>query len=281
MSPPLPFDEKNPGHFDPTNFSPSKSLGQHFLKDPRIARFQIEALDLSTNEEVIEIGGGFGILTEILAEKAQRVWVYEKDPVLAEYLRNKFANVNHVSIIEEDALKAEFPKSAKAFASNIPYSISTPLTFKVAKAKFEKGVMLVQHEFAQKLSALPGSKLYRASSIAFQTIYAPKILRKVPRSYFSPPPKVESAILYFTKKQDSPIIALNSKEIDRYFVFLKRILTARNRVVKSALKPIVRSGSKKEFLAVVLEPTFSRRVRDLSIHEFYDLYSKMSDLLSF
>ncbi len=281
MSPPRPSNEKNFQYpFNSSDFSPRKSLGQHFLKDSDIARFQIEALDLRA-EEVVEVGGGLGILTEILAEKAGHVWVYETDPVLAKYLRKKFESVENVSVLEEDALKADFPRSATVFASNIPYSISTPLAFKIARERFGRGVMLVQLEFAQKLSASPGSKLYRASSVAFQTMYGLQTLRTVSRFYFSPPPKVESAILFFVQRQDSPLCHFGFEEISRYFLFLKKIFTARNRTIKSALRPLLHPNERRGIQNLLSESMLSQRVRDLDAEKFFALYSRIATRLNY
>ncbi len=272
MAPPL-FSERNNFANDAfiQGFSPRKSLGQHFLKNSSIAQLQVDLVNPSSEEEVIEVGGGFGILTEVIAKRAKHVWVYETDPILAEYLDTKFTNLENVTIIKKDVLKTTFPKSATIFISNIPYSISTPLAFKVAMSKFERGAMLVQLEFAQKLMASPGSKLYRASSVAFQSMYLLNPLRKVSKSHFAPPPKVESIILYF-EKQKSPLSYLMQEELEQYFLFIKKLFTNKNKTTKSAFKALGILEDFQNMVNPISQSLLKKRIRELEISEFFYLF---------
>ncbi len=163
---------------------------QHFLVDERVLDRIIEYGKLNSSDTVLEIGAGYGNLTGKLAGKAGKVIAIEIDAELAAS-SGKWENVE---IITGDALKIGFPPFNKVI-SNLPYSISSPVTFKLLECKFELGILMYQYEFARRMVALPGSKDYGRLSIAVQYYADVKILEVVPKSAFSSPPEVNSAIL--------------------------------------------------------------------------------------
>jgi len=163
---------------------------QHFLVDEHVLSRIIEYGRLNSSDTVLEIGAGYGNLTEKLAVKAGRVIAIEADAQLAASL-NRWKNVE---VIIGDALKTEFPPFNKVI-SNLPYSISSPVTFKLLRCKFDLGILMYQHEFAKRMVALPNSKDYSRLSIAVQYYADVEILEVVPSSAFRPPPQVNSALV--------------------------------------------------------------------------------------
>ncbi len=163
---------------------------QHFLVDKRVLDRIIEYGRLNSSDTVLEIGAGYGNLTEKLAVKAGKVIAIEADAQLAASL-NRWKNVE---VIIGDALKTEFPPFNKVI-SNLPYSISSPVTFKLLRCRFDLGILMYQHEFAKRMVALPNSKDYSRLSIAVQYYADVEILEVVPSSAFSTPPQVNSALV--------------------------------------------------------------------------------------
>ncbi len=177
-----------------------KRLGQNFLNSKKIIREIIRAADLDEKDIVLEVGPGKGILTEALVERAKRVIAVEKDKRLAEYLREKFSNQKNLEIIEGDILNFKFSILNFQFSNykiiaNIPYYITSHFLRKFLESDFQPKMMvlMVQKEVADRIIARDGKE--SILSISVKAYGEPKIIKKVPARYFSPQPKVDSAIL--------------------------------------------------------------------------------------
>ena len=166
---------------------------QHFLVNESIIEQEVAAANLSKGDIVLEIGGGLGFLTRELVKRCRTITI-EKDIRLIGALQRTGAEVIH-----GDALKLEFPPFTK-FVSNIPYSISMPLTLKLLRSDFELGAIIAQKEFAKKLVAKPGDDAYGRLSVIAQYYSSAEVIGKVRKSDFEPHPKVESRIVRFTKR---------------------------------------------------------------------------------
>ena len=192
--------------FPPTR----KSLGQHFLTDRRILGRIADALQLQGGETLIEIGPGRGALTDLLADRAGRVIAIEYDRALAELLRQRYARRNNVLIAEADVLEVSLGELAAGpyvLVGNVPYYITTPILFHaLAPPRAERSVYLVQKEVADRLSAAPGTKEYGALTVNVAAVARAETLFKVPAGAFSPPPKVESAVVRITPLA-TPLVA--------------------------------------------------------------------------
>ena len=172
--------------------SPSKGMGQNFLIDDRVAERQVEFAAVGKDDVVLEIGPGLGVLTNRLAERSGKVVAIEMDRKLAEYLRSTLPE--NVELIEGDALEIEFPAFNKV-VSNLPYSISSPIIFKFLEHKFEKAVVMLQKEFADRMVAAPDTDDYSRLTVNVYYRAECRILEKVPRSRYWPVPKVDSAVV--------------------------------------------------------------------------------------
>jgi 16S rRNA (adenine1518-N6/adenine1519-N6)-dimethyltransferase len=179
-----------------------KSLGQHFLADRRILGRIADALQLQGGETVVEIGPGRGALTDILAERAGRLIAVEVDRALAAMLRERYARRSNVLIAEADVLQVSLGELAAGpyvLVGNVPYYITTPILFHALEhPRAERSVYLVQREVADRLTAAPGSKEYGALTVNVAAVARAEMLFKVPAGAFSPPPKVESAVVRIT-----------------------------------------------------------------------------------
>lgn len=170
---------------------PSKRLGQHYLVDQAIANRQVQYANVGQSDTVLEIGPGLGMLTRILSKRAKKVIAIEMDPATVDYLRNE---VKNVEIVQGDVLKVDLPAFDK-IVSNLPFNISSPITFRLLEGKFQEGILMYQKEFAQRLAASKGSSAY--SRLTVNTYYRAEceVLETVPRSAFYPQPKVDSSIV--------------------------------------------------------------------------------------
>jgi 16S rRNA (adenine1518-N6/adenine1519-N6)-dimethyltransferase len=171
--------------------SPTKSKGQNFLLDERVADHEVEHLGITSGETVLEVGPGLGILTERVSAQARTICI-ELDPAIARYVRDRFGE--GVEVIEGDALEVDLPPFDR-FISNIPYSISSPLIFRVLEQDFRRAVIMVQREFADRMAARAGTDDYSRLSVSTYYRARCELLDRVPRSKFWPQPEVDSTVV--------------------------------------------------------------------------------------
>ena len=176
-----------------------KSLGQNFLKSEMALKKIIEAGEIKPDDIILEIGPGQGVLTEKLLEKAGFVIAVEKDRELFKILEEKFAKEireKKLILIKDDILKFNIsePRNYKIIA-NIPYNITGAILkkFLTEKNQPKSMVLMVQHEVAKRIMARDGKE--SILSISVKAYGEPKMIMKVPARYFSPAPKVDSAII--------------------------------------------------------------------------------------
>jgi 16S rRNA (adenine1518-N6/adenine1519-N6)-dimethyltransferase len=185
-----------------SEFRPKKRLGQNFLIQKNVIESTVRLLDLSSQDEVIEIGPGLGFLTKRLVENAKRVWAVEVDPGLVHWLRRtSLGSHPALRLIHDDILALQpgdfLPPHKVKLVGNLPYSVSTPVLFRLFdwRAHFSLLVLMVQKEVADRMASGPGTKTYGTLSVWCQA--HGRIIEKVavsPEAFF-PRPKVRSTIL--------------------------------------------------------------------------------------
>ncbi|NHJ04979.1 MAG: ribosomal RNA small subunit methyltransferase A [Candidatus Heimdallarchaeota archaeon] len=220
--------------------SPKKALSQNFMVNSDILHRQMEYAEITTEDTVLEIGAGTGVLTKRLVEKAGKIFSVEYDKQLVQYLDNLFKNNEKVTIISGDILKLDLPKVNKVVA-NIPYHISSPITFKLLDLDIDVAVLMYQLEFANRMIAKPGTSDYSRLSVNVQYEANVEILEKVSKGNFYPPPKVDSAIVkIIPKKEKLPV------EV-KYFRLVSRMLfNTKNKLVTAVLYEYFKKKIQKE-----------------------------------
>jgi 16S rRNA (adenine1518-N6/adenine1519-N6)-dimethyltransferase len=173
-------------------------LGQHFLKSQNIVNQIIKAAELKKSDAVLEVGPGKGILTKALLENTSKVIAIEKDQSLVQYLKDKFKDTDNLELIEGDIRKYStfnIQHSIFKVVANIPYYITSRFLRNFLQTERQPSLMvlMVQKEVAQRIMAQPPHMNKLALSV--QAYGKPKIIEKVPKKYFSPQPKVDSAII--------------------------------------------------------------------------------------
>ncbi len=205
----------------------SRGLGQHFLVDERVALRQVERALIRSDETVLEVGPGLGVLTGILAGRAKRVFAIEKDRRLADALRDLG---DRVEVVQGDALRIEWP-AFDVMVSNLPYRISSPITFKLLDHPFDRAVLMFQREFAERLVARPGTKAYSRLTVNAAHRAAGEILERVPRSAFHPQPKVDSAVVRLVRRPPAYRVA----DEDTFHAVVDACFAHRRKTIGNAL----------------------------------------------
>ncbi len=238
-----------------------KRLGQHFLIDERIARRQVEFAAIKEGETVLEIGPGLGVLTRLLARKGSVIAI-EKDRRFCGYLQKELPKVR---LIQGDALKVELP-AFDVVVSNLPYQISSPVTFKLLKSRFDRAILMFQKEFAERIVAGREDQGYSRLSIQVYYRAAAEIVEAVPRSAFYPQPEVDSAIVSLRPR--APPFKVKNEAL--FVNLVDRLFQHRRKTIGNGLSLSWREfGASREEVRAAAEGTgwADRRVEELSPEE--------------
>ncbi len=180
-----------------------RAYGQHFLTNPSITDKIVKLAGVAANDPVLEIGPGRGILTDSLLKIGARVIAVEKDKELAAHLAEKYTGNECVEIVADDFLNVDLKTSLPSregkikVVANLPYSVSTEIIFRLIEYRelFSTLTLMVQKEVAERLVATPGGKDYGVLSVLTQLYSDSAIVMKVGPQAFTPPPKVDSAVV--------------------------------------------------------------------------------------
>jgi len=208
---------------------PTKRLGQHFMLDDSVLRRMVSAADLKAGETVLEIGPGLGNLTEELLRSGAKVVAIEQDPAFVQFLRRRFGE--RIGLIQADAVKAFLPQFDKV-VSNLPYQISSPIIFKLLDVGFERAVLMLQREFADRMVAKPGTEEYGRLSVGVYYRAECAIAFGVPRTAFWPQPRVDSCVVGLTPRPP-PFVVASEKA---FFEVTKSIFSHRRKKIMNALQ---------------------------------------------
>ncbi len=252
---------------------PTKKLGQNFVIDPNTIRKIVAAAGLSPKDKVVEIGPGLGSLTLGLLEKVNQLAVVEVDSRLAGRLRktlDQHASGHNCQILSADAMDvASLPFEPDALVANLPYNISVPvlLHFMETFPSLRKGLVLVQAEVAARLIASPGSKTYGSPSAKLAWYAKATSGGAVSRNIFWPIPNVDSALVYFEKRED----AFPSQLRKAVFSVIDASFGQRRKTLRQALADWAGSPAQAERLLIAAEISPQARGEDLAIDDFVRL----------
>lgn len=214
-------------------FKMNTDIGQHILKNPGVAQAIVDKADLKQSDIVLEVGPGTGNLTTRILEKAKRVIAVEQDPRMAAELTKRFQGTpaaKRLELILGDVIKMPELPYFDVCISNTPYQISSPLTFKIlaTSPSPRSAVLMFQREFAMRLFAKPGEKLYSRLSVNAQMWAKVDHVMKVGKNNFNPPPQVESNVVRITPKNPRPQISY-----EEWDGLLRIAFVRKNRVLRS------------------------------------------------
>ncbi len=263
------------------NFRPIKRLGQNFLVDKKVLEKIIEAAGLSSQDIVLEIGPGLGILTAELAKRVKKVVAVEKDKKMCEALAHvlNVESVENVQIVHGDALRFERLERLERFehyklVANLPYYITSPVIRKFLETENppQEMVLMVQKEVAQRICAKPPQMNLLAVAVQF---YAePKIISYVSKNSFWPQPKVDSAIIKIIPK---PIPKIETRQ---FFNIVKTGFSSKRKMLKNNLEKKLKinppaGGQKIKVIFEQLNINPKIRAENLSVQDWVKLYEKI------
>jgi len=252
-----------------------KSFGQHFLTNESIAEKIAYSLNRSDGgRNVLEIGPGKGVLTKYLLQQDIHLKVVEADIDMVSVLQNTFPKLED-DIIFLDFLKLNLHKvfNDEPFylIGNYPYNISSQILFKMVNTKelVPEMVGMFQKEVADRVIAPPGSKTYGVISVLIQAYYHGEMVVKVSPGSFNPPPKVNSAVIRLTRKENYQLPC-----DEKWFrIIVKTCFNQRRKMLRNTLKPLVTED------AVLSDKFFENRPEQLSVEDFVLLVNKLEPFL--
>lgn len=246
-----------------------KRLGQNFLVDPELRDRIADALGAGPGDDVLEVGAGAGTLTVALARTGARVVAVEVDRRLVHALRTATRALPNVQVVEGDVLKLDlralFPTGGELVAGNIPYYLTGVLIQGLLEPepRPRRLALLVQREVAERWSAQSGGSL---ATVAVQVFAQARLELVVPPAAFSPPPRVESALVVLDVRAEP---AVKVPDLPGFFRFVEQVFQFR----RKQLGPVVTrlTGRPAEAVAALgIDP--KRRAETLSLAEWERLY---------
>ncbi len=274
---------------------PKKAWGQNFLEDARVRARIVAAAGIAASDVVVEIGAGLGALTGLLADTGARVTAIERDPDLVAVLRTELGERANLEIAAADALEFDFAALAPDAAGtpgaggassgqrglivvgNLPYQITSPLIFRmIGQAAhghvIARAVLMVQREFAERLVAKPGGKIYGRLSVMAQQQAACSILFHVGPGAFLPPPAVSSTVVRMEPRQTwlAPV-----RDEALFTAVVRAAFGARRKMLRGALGAAFAQAD--EALAAA-DVAGTRRAEELGVPEFARIADRLFEL---
>lgn len=252
-----------------------RALGQHFLRDARIAQAIVEMARLTRADLCVEIGPGEGALTLLLAERAGRLLALEVDDALIVRLRPRLAL--HAEVRYADARSFDYstlpglrpsPQGRVVVVGNLPYSVSKPILARLVQARtaISEMILTLQKEVAERVAATPGSSRYGTLSVLTQLYCEVRLAMAIPPGAFRPPPEVDSAVLHLSVLP-APRVSLADEPF--FHRVVKAAFSQRRKSLANALAGGLRlpvTAVRERLAATGIDPI--RRAETLSLDEF-------------
>ena len=254
---------------------PKKFLGQHFLKDLKVAQDIADTVDACPELPILEVGPGMGVLTRFLLSKGRPLEVVEVDYESVAYLREHFPQLEG-HILEADFLRMDLQRlfDGKPFVltGNYPYNISSQIFFKMLehRDRIPCCTGMIQKEVAERIAAGPGSKTYGILSVLIQAWYRVEYLFTVHEHVFNPPPKVKSAVIRMTRNETGKL-GCDEKLFKQV---VKTTFNQRRKTLRNSIKPLLGPDAS----ALTQDALFDKRPEQLSVQAFVDLTNWVSGI---
>ena len=248
-------------------FKTKKSLGQHLLVAEGVIKKIVDYIDIKEDDLIIEIGVGTGQLTEeILKRNPKTVYGIEIDDRVYPLVEDRLKDYQNFKLIKKDYFDVNIRELADGnkikVVGNLPYNVASLIlidtAFYIDLIRFN--IFMIQKEVAEKLVAKPKTKAYTFMSVFLQTFFKTEYLMSVPARFFSPPPKVVSAVVKLTPKENIPI-PLN--EMKSYKKFVSKLFANRRKMLRSKIGADILEKAG-------INPT--ARAEELTVEEFIKLY---------
>ena len=260
--------------------TPRKSLGQHFLIEPSLARLIVKLADVHSGDHVVEVGPGLGSLTVALAEAGATVVAVEVDPKLVPAVEEATRYwTDQVRVLQADAMTVDWSNvldspSPWAMVANLPYNVSVPVVLRVLEEepRIARLLVMVQREVGERLAAKPGEDPFGAVSLRVGFRANARVVRRISRNVFWPQPNVDS-VLVLLERRPPPVDANPDRLFDLIAVaFGQRRKTMKNALVRFGLSPATAADV---LAAAGVDP--SARPEQLGLPEFAELVKQIDE----
>ena len=261
------------------DFSFSKGLGQNFLIDGNVVRSISEGAEITKDDYVLEIGPGFGTLTEELLMKAKKVVSVEIDERLNQVLMQTLSDFDNFVLVNADILKADlnrlveeqFDNQPFKVVANLPYYITTPIIelFLKSDLNVESLTVMVQKEVGDRILAKPGNKTYGSLTVFTQYYADASLVTRAPKSVFMPQPKVDSMVVKLDMKKE---LAQVDEKV--FFKLMRGAFTKRRKNILNSLTTDTSLAISKEEMKGILESlnlSTNLRAEDLSYTDYLNI----------
>lgn len=268
-------------------FNFSKGLGQNFLVDKNIIDMIVDESYITSDDLVIEIGPGAGVITAEAAAQAGKVVAVEIDKALIPILEETLGMYDNVTVVNKDILKTDLKELIEEhkqsggvkIIGNLPYYITTPIIMKILEEdiKVDSITIMMQKEVADRIRALPGSKDYGGLSAAVQYYCTIKQIASAPKEAFMPRPKIDSAVLRLDVREE-PAVKVTDEKI--FFQCIKSGFEQRRKTLLNSINGV--AGLNKDQLRQVFEDAgieANRRIETLDLQELADLANSIAEHL--
>ena len=251
------------------------SLGQNFLTDPALRDAIAESAGITPEDEVLEIGAGVGTLTVALAPRCRRLVAVELDGRVIGALREAIAGLDNVEVVRTDILRfntrSAFPAGNEIVAGNIPYNLTGALIRKLLDdpPRPRRLSLVVQKEVAERWTASSGASL---STVAVQVFAQAQIIFTIPAAAFTPPPRVDSALVRLDVREKP---AVEVDDFRAFFRFVEAVFQGRRKQLGGILGRITSTGSTaagERLRKLGIDP--ERRPQTLNLDEWEAIYEE-------
>ncbi len=262
-----------------------KSLGQNLLIDSNIVRLITRACELNKKDIVFEIGAGTGCLTESLAQQTKTVFAIDIDEKMMDIAKNNLRDFENIHWIRADVLKLDFKSYLREckghpikIVGNLPYYITTPILMRFLEEKFpfERMVITIQKEVAERIIAKPGTKEYGVLTLMVQYRCKTELVKTISRTCFFPVPDVDSAILRLIPHSIPPVDVQNE---DLFFALIRAAFNQRRKTLVNSLDAINETTkiSKEQLTGILDQTNISPQIRGekLTMEDFARLTNRL------
>lgn len=252
------------------NLKPKEYQDQIFLADEEMQEKVVDYADLEESDTVLEIGAGIGNLTEWIGKKCNVIAV-EKDGKLTTVLRHQ--NIPNISILRRDIMRTRLENlDFNKVISNFPYSLSTPLTFKILRFDWDLAVLIYQKGFAERIVSEPGSTDYSRLSVKINYHCDSELVEEIPPEKFYPKPETDSAVVRLEKRDTEP-------KDEGFWKAVKALFQHKRKKVKNSVKDSSKFlGLDEDRIKTIEDDLPEKRVYECSLEDFEEIYGVLKEL---
>ncbi|MGQ4873230.1 MAG: 16S rRNA (adenine(1518)-N(6)/adenine(1519)-N(6))-dimethyltransferase RsmA [Promethearchaeia archaeon] len=267
------------------NINPSRLRGQNFLVDNNIREKIVKIAEINENDYILEVGPGLGFLTELLVEKAKKVYAIEIENKFSDYLKNKFEKYDNFEIINADILKIKLPPHNKV-VSNLPFSSTGPIIEKLFfKENPPEGTLILEKKIAKRIIPDNGYKNISRITIGANSFFKTLKLINISKNSFYPVPKIDLALIKIAPLQNINPFLKNEKTRKFFLKFIAGVMPYKNKNLSNALILFLKREYGRSFNNEIIDNIInisgfgSKKLFTYKINDFIEIAKLLYDYL--